>query len=162
MALTFTDRKWHDETTGTVTFPAWSGSTRVTCRITDEALHAVFGSGHSDTELLECFEQCRASIEAAAIKKFDASGDALKLVLVTGDFDTRAPAKAEPQAKSASEIARMMKDYRATGGGKAPTLVHSAELDAAMAALEEASAESGSAEEPVPESAAAADSATTH
>lgn len=139
MTLTFTDRKWHDETTGTVTFPAWSGSTRVTCRITDEALKAVFGAGHSDTDLVDTFERCRASIEAAAIKKFETAGDPLKLVLVSTDFDTRAPVKAEPQPKSASEVAAMMKRYRATTGGASPSLVHSAELDAAMAALEEAS-----------------------
>jgi hypothetical protein len=149
MALTFTDRKWHDETTGTVTFPAWSGSTRVTCRITDEALKAVFGAGHSDTDLVDSFERCRASIEAAAIKKFETSGDPLKLVLVSTDFDTRAPVKAEPQPKSATEIAAMMKRYRATAGGEtSPSLVDSADLDAAMAALEEASAEAPSGEPP--------------
>jgi hypothetical protein len=148
MALTFTDRKWHDETTGTVTFPAWSGSTRVTCRITDEALKAVFGAGHSDTEFVETFERCRASIEAAAIKKFEASGDALKLVLVTTDFETRAPAKAEPQPKSSTEVAAMMKRYRATAGGANPSLVHSPEIDAAMAALEAATCEAPS-DEPV-------------
>jgi hypothetical protein len=146
MALTFTDRKWHDETTGTVTFPAWSGSTRVTCRITDEALQAVFGAGRSDSDLLECFEHCRASIEAAAIKKFDSTGDALKLVLVTGDFDTRAPAKAEPQPKSSDDAAAMMKRYRAHAGGKSPNLVHSPELDAAMVALEDDITEAPAAE----------------
>lgn len=149
MALTFTDRKWHDETTGTVTFPAWSGSTRVTCRITDEALKAVFGAGHSDTDLVDTFERCRASIEAAAIKKFDTAGDPLKLVLVSTDFDTRAPVKAEPQPKSASEVAAMMKRYRATTTvGTSPNLVHSADLDAAMAALEEASEATTSGEPP--------------
>jgi hypothetical protein len=149
MALTFTDRKWHDEATGTVTFPAWSGSTRVTCRITDEALQSVFGAGHSDTELVECFERCRASIEIAAIKKF--TTDTLKLVLVSTDFDTRAPVKAEPEPKDSAQIAKMMQRYRANAGGRSPSLVHRGEIPEireAMAALENTEADAAAADEP--------------
>jgi len=147
MALTFTDRKWHDETTGTVTFPGWSGSSRVTCRITDEALKAVFGAGSSDTDLLETFERCRASIEAAAIKKFSTSNDPLKLVLVIGDFETRAPAKTEPPAKSPDEIAAMMKRFRASGAGKPAGMGGSEALAAAAKTLAQGSADAPAMDE---------------
>ena len=147
MTLTFTDRKWHDETTGTVTFPAWSGSSRVTCRITDEALKAVFGSSGSDTDLVETFERCRASIEAAAIKKFASSNDPLKLVLVIGDFETRAPAKTEPPAKSPNEIAAMMKRFRASGAGKPAGMGGSEALTAAAATVAQGSAEAPAIDE---------------
>lgn len=135
MPLTFTDRKWHDETTGTVTFPGWSGSQRVTCRITDEALKAVFGAGPSPSDLVETFERCRASIEAAAAKKFETDGSAVKLVLVIGDFETRAPAKPEPKPQSAAEAAEMMKRFRANGTGR--SVLHSDEIDTAVAALQQ-------------------------
>ena len=154
MVLTFTDRKWHDETTGTVTFPAWAGSTRVTCRITDEALKAVFGASSSATDLVETFERCRASIEGAAIKKYETSGDPLKLVLVSNDFETRAPVKAEPAPKSADEVAEMMKRFRASGAGK--STVSSGQIGAAAAAMAEASGEAGKSE-PASESEPPAD-----
>jgi hypothetical protein len=161
MALTFTDRKWHDETTGTVTFPAWSGATRVTCRVTDEALQAVFGAGHRDNELVETFERCRASIETAALKKFETSGTApLKLVLVTSDFDTRAPAKAEPEPKSPAEIAAMMKRYRANAAAASPSLLHNPVVEAAIAAVQQAAGDAAAEETaPEPEQAAAQDPA---
>jgi hypothetical protein len=154
MALTFGDRRWHDETTGTVTFPAWSGATRIACRITDEALKSVFGAGVTPTELIETFDRCRASIESAATKKFDPKGDQLKLVLLTSDFETRAPAKPEPKTHSASEIAAMVRRYRASGGagaGSEPSLLHKGNLAAVMAAL--------AAGTPVPAGEAAGDEA---
>jgi len=138
-----------------VTFPAWAGAMRVTCRITDEALKAVFGAGASDTDLVETFERCRASIETAAIKKFELAGDPMKLVLVSTDFETRAPIKSEPQPKSATEVAAMMKRYRTSAGGRSPNLMHSPELDEAMAALD---AESGDADDGATEAAEAEES----
>ena len=145
MPLTFTDRKWHDETTGTVTFPAWSGSQRVTCRITDEALKAVFGAGSAANDLVDTFERCRASIETAAAKKFETGGDAVKLVLVSGDFETRAPVKEEPKPQSAAEAAEMMKRFRASAGG-GRSVVHSDEIDAAVAAVQQETTADGAVE----------------
>jgi hypothetical protein len=160
MALTFGDRRWHDETTGTVTFPAFAGSARISCRITDEALTTVFGSGATSNELVETFDRCRASIEAAALKKFTANGDPLKLVLVTTDFETRAPAKPEPKTQSASEIAAMVKRYRASGGGnREPSLLHDGNIAAAMAAIDAAAGDEAGGDEAADAEAAPEDSA---
>src|SRR3954469_1856946 len=136
MGLSFGDRRWHDEVTGTVIFPGFAGKIRISCSITDEALKAVFGAGAKDGDLVDCFDRCRASIETAALRKFDTTGEPRKLVLVTNDFETRAPAKEPPKPPSGNETAARMRRYRASGVTRQPSLIH--EPDSATVAVGQA------------------------
>ena len=92
MALKFTGRRYHDDPTGTVTFPAWNNQARVNCRITDEALMFMFGAERTDSGLLEAFDKYRAPIEVAAAWKFEALAAPMNITLASTDFPDRKPA----------------------------------------------------------------------
>src|SRR6185312_13172992 len=99
MALKFTGRRFHDDQTGTVTFPAWNGPARVNCRITDEALMFMFGAVRTDTGLLDAFDKNKASIEVAAAWKFEALAGATTITLASRDFPDKKPAAAAEAAE---------------------------------------------------------------
>lgn len=106
MALKFTGRRFHDDQTGCVTFPAWNGPARVNCRITDEALMFMFAAVRTDTGLLEAFDKNKASIEVAAAWKFEALAGAMTITLASRDFPDKKPAAAaDPEAAAARAAA---------------------------------------------------------
>jgi hypothetical protein len=148
MALSFTGRRFHDEQTGTVTFPAWSGSTRVPCRITAEALMFLFGAQRTDSGLLEAFDRNKTSIEVAAAWKFEAEKEPLSITLRSADFPEKKPVadalapqmvkQSQPErpaperpADSAETTARLDRFRRAYQGANA---AHSAAEEYAAAA----------------------------
>ena len=92
MALKFTGRRFHDDQTGTVTFPAWNGEKRVNCRITDESLMFMFGAERTDSGLLEAFDKNRPLIEAAAGWKFEELAGGMNITLASRDFPDKKPA----------------------------------------------------------------------
>ena len=94
MALKFTGRRWHDDKTGTVTFPAWSDATRVQCRITDESLMLLFGAVRTDTGLLSrrsiaISRQSRSPLPGSS-KRWPDSPQSRRLA--PADFPDRKPA----------------------------------------------------------------------
>jgi hypothetical protein len=105
MALKFTGRRFHDDQTGTVTFPAWNGQARVNCRITDEALMFMFGAVRTDTGLLEAFDKNKGAIEVAAAWKFEATSDAMNITLASRDFPDKKPAGAADPGAAAGRAA---------------------------------------------------------
>ena len=121
MALKFTGRRWHDEQTGTITFPAWVGNVRLPCRITDEALIFLFGAVATPSGLVEAFDKHCAVIQAAAGWKHEAAPDGPQLILVSTDFPDRAPAAPpEPKTLDSTEVVRRMDRFRrAFHGGNA-------------------------------------------
>src|SRR5207248_1964471 len=86
-----TGRRYHDDQTGTVTFPAWNGEKRVNCRITDEALMFMFAAVRTDSGFLDAFDKNRVAIEVAAAWKFEATAEATNITLASRDFPDKKP-----------------------------------------------------------------------
>ena len=110
MALNFTGRRFHDDQTGTVTFPAWTEQTRVTCRITHAALLLKFGAAPTDGSLLEAFDKHRASIEVTADLKFEALAGMTTITLASNDFPDREPAAPSEERPRVEERERATED----------------------------------------------------
>jgi hypothetical protein len=123
MALKFTGRRFHDDQTGTVTFPAWNGPARVNCRITDEALMFMFGAVRTDTGLVDAFDKNKASIEVAAAWKFEALAGATTITLASRDFPDKKPAAAADPEAAAARAAAPPPDRAPAEGDREPQRV---------------------------------------